>query len=751
VRCAALLLLALAFGAGPAQATMPAGFTDTTAISGRTNPTSVTFAPDGRIFVTEKSGKIWLYQSLSDTSPALFADLSSKVDDYWDRGLLGLAVPPAFPTDNHVYVLYTYDAPINGTAPVWNDACPTPPGPTTDGCLVSGRLSQLTVSGNASTGERVLINDWCQQFPSHSIGTLLFGRDGYLYAGGGEGANFNSEDWGQFGATYSGDQSNPCGDPPGAVGTALEAPTAEGGALRSQSVRRTDGPTTLDGTIIRVDPATGAAAPGNPFGGSTDANKARVIAYGMRNPFRFTFRPGTDELWVGDVGLGAWEEIDRIPSAVDATAENLGWPCYEGSGTSSYQAFGLNQCNSLYSAGTAVGPFYAYCHCASVVANDGCPTANGSSITGVAFYPGGTYPSPYTGALFFADHTRNCMWAMLAGSGGTPNAGNIVPFTPAANPVDIKVGPSSLNGDLFYVDMDGGKVHRLTYTSGNQPPVARISANPTSGDAPLTVQFSGTGSSDPEGGALTYGWNFGDGGTSSSATVSHTYQSAGTFTATLTVTDNGGLQSSTTQTITAGTRAPTATMSAKVVDAATGAALTNYKVGDPINFSGSATGSSGQPLPASAFAWKETLYHCPAVNECHTHVITSTSGVMAGSFGGAPDHDYPCYLMVDLTVTDPNTGLSTTVSQRIDPATVGLTFRTNPGGLRITLAPEQSLTTPYTITVIVKHQFSVTAPSPETVKRQTYYWQSWSDGGALTHVITAPAIATTYTVYYRKR
>jgi hypothetical protein len=61
------------------------------------------------------------------------------------------------------------------------------------------------------------------------------------------------------------------------------------------------------------------------------------------------------------------------------------------------------------------------------------------------------------------------------------------------------------------------------------------------------------------------------------------------------------------------------------------------------------------------------------------------------------------------------------------------------------------LTTPYTITVIVKHQFSVTAPSPETVKRQTYYWQSWSDGGALTHVITAPAIATTYTVYYRKR
>jgi hypothetical protein len=106
---------------------------------------------------------------------------------------------------------------------------------------------------------------------------------------------------------------------------------------------------------------------------------------------------------------------------------------------------------------------------------------------------------------------------------------------------------------------------------------------------------------------------------------------------------------------------------------------------------------------------------------------------------------------VELTVTDPNTGLSATISQRINPATVALTFRTNPGGLHITLAPQQTLTTPYTITVIVKHQFGVTAPSPETVKRQTHYWQSWSDGGALTHVITTPPTATTYTVYYRKR
>ena len=158
----------------------------------------------------------------------------------------------------------------------------------------------------------MLINDWCQQFPSHSVGTLLFGRDGYLYATGGDGASFNNVDYGQYGANYAGDKANPCGDPPGAVGTALSPPGAEGGALRSQSVRRTDGPATLDGAVLRIDPATGAGVPGNPYFSSSDANARRIVAFGLRNPFRITQRPGTDELWIGDVGWNTWEEINRV-------------------------------------------------------------------------------------------------------------------------------------------------------------------------------------------------------------------------------------------------------------------------------------------------------------------------------------------------------------------------------------------------------------------------------------------------------
>jgi glucose/arabinose dehydrogenase len=264
----------------------------------------VTFAPNGQIFVTEKSGLIWSYTSLSDPSPVRVADLRTQVHDYWDRGLLGLAVPPGYPADNHLYALYAYDAAIGGTAPRWNDVCPSPPGPTTDGCLVSGRLSRLTITNGVSTGEQVLINDWCQQYPSHSVGALAFGSDGYLYVSGGDGASFNNVDYGQYGATNAGGTANPCGDPPGAIGTALTAPTAQGGALRSQSPRRAAGPTTLDGAVLRLDPATGLGAPGNPYAGSSDANKARVIAYGLRNPFRFAMRPGTREMWIGDVGVG---------------------------------------------------------------------------------------------------------------------------------------------------------------------------------------------------------------------------------------------------------------------------------------------------------------------------------------------------------------------------------------------------------------------------------------------------------------
>ncbi|HEY5877534.1 MAG TPA: PQQ-dependent sugar dehydrogenase, partial [Nakamurella sp.] len=214
-------------------ATLPAGFAESTVFAGLTNPTVVRFSADGRVFVAEKRGVIKVFDSLADPTPTVFADLNVNVYNFWDRGLLGLALAPNFPSDPSVYVLYTYDhelgsaapAPRWGTGGVYSDPCPTPPGPTGDGCVVSGRLSRLQASGDVMTGpEQVLVEDWCQQYSSHSIGAVAFGGDGQLYASGGDGASFNFVDYGQDGSPL-----NPCGDPPGGVGSALTAPTAEGG------------------------------------------------------------------------------------------------------------------------------------------------------------------------------------------------------------------------------------------------------------------------------------------------------------------------------------------------------------------------------------------------------------------------------------------------------------------------------------------------------------------------------------------
>jgi glucose/arabinose dehydrogenase len=741
-------------GPGPAGAsTLPTGFRDSVVLSGLANPTVLQFAPDGRIFVGQKNGVIKVFQGLTDSNPVTVADLSSKVDDYWDRGLLGMALSPNFPTDPYVYVLYAYDAPIGGTAPSWNDACPTPPGPTTDGCLVSGRVSRLQISGNVMTGnEQVLINDWCQQFPSHSIGTLLFGRDGYLYVTGGDGASFNNVDYGQYGNTYAGDQANPRGDPPGAVGTALSPPGAEGGALRSQSVRRTDGPATLDGTVLRIDPATGAGVSGNPFFASPDANARRIVAYGLRNPFRITQRPGTDELWIGDVGWNTWEEINRVVAPASATASNFGWPCYEGaSPQGGYQGAGLNLCSSLYSTpGSVIAPYYTYNHSACVVNYTGCHTG-GSSITGVAFYQGGSYPTQYNGALVFADHTRNEIWAMLPGTNGLPDPSRLQSFVgvdatggAAGHPVDLKIGPG---GDLFYVDMDDGTVHRITFAAANQPPTAVITANPTNGPVPLTVSFDGTGSSDPEGKPLSYSWDLnGDGtfGDATASTASYTYTTAGVYHPSLRVTDDQGVSDTKSATVTAGNTAPIA-----VIDSP--ASSPTWKVGDTISFSGHGTDAQDGTLPASALSWSLILHHCFTPTDCHTHLIQTVNGVSSGSFT-APDHEYPCWLEVRLVATDSG-GLTSTTSVRLDPKTVVLTFKSNPGGLVLSdlVVNEAPRTTPFSVTVVVGSANSVSAPSPQQFNKSTYNFTSWSDGGAQSHTITAPAVNTTYTATYRKR
>ncbi len=616
-----------------------------------------------------------------------------------------------------------------------SDSCPNPPGDTTDGCVVAGRVSRLTASGNVMTGtEQVLVENWCQQFPSHSIGSIAFGPDGALYVSGGDGASFLFTDYGQTGYPAK----NPCGDPPTGYGGTQTEPTAEGGALRTQDLLTPGDPVTYDGTVLRLNPIDGTPMPDNPLVGGSAADDDPIIAYGLRNPFRLAPRPGTNELWIGDVGWNDWEEIDRIGHTGDMPIENFGWPCYEGIGKQPGYATGSNLCQSLYaSPGAVTDPFFTYNHAEKVVPDESCSVGS-SSITGLAFYQGGTYPASYDGALFFADYSRNCIWTMPIGPNGDPDPAQRFTFAAGAfAPVDLKIGPG---GDLYYVDVSIGRLMRISYVAASQPPVAVIDADKIDGPTPLTVQFDGSGSSDPDpGDVISYSWDLDGNGTFGDSTLVAplvTYTNPGTYDVQLRVTDPHGASATASKTITAGNTHPTA-----IITTPTGAET--WHAGSVINFSGTATDPEEGTLGAAALTWTLVIQHCPS--NCHEHTVQTLEGVSSGSFV-APQHDYPTHLELRMTATDAG-GLTNTTSVFLYPETVDLTLASDPPGLELTTVPFSG-TTPYVKTEIVNSTVTISAPSPQTIDGITYEFVSWSDGGARSHEVSAPADATSYVALF---
>ncbi len=648
--------LVLAGTATPARAATPLqpvqpGFQDQVVLEDLESPMAVRFAPppDRRIFVAGKSGVVHAFDGPGDRAPAPVVDLSTDVHDFWDRGLLGMALDPAFATNPYLYLLYTRDARIGGRSPTWSDTCPRP---ADAGCETSARLVRVRIDelGVAGAVQPLIEDEWCQQFPSHSIGTVAFGPDGMLYAGAGDAANFDEPDHGQL--PDSGDAPpNPCGDPP-----------REGGMLRSQDVRTTGGPDRPRRHDHPREPGHRRPGARQPVHGARREREAdrrlrpaqpvpvhvpprhqRAVARGRRLVRLGGGRPNPRRHRRGRRELRLAVLRGRRPAGSDATP------------------LALPLCTSLPASATTK-PVLAYDH--EAASFHGCDLRSGASLAGIAFAPDG-YPDAYDGALFAGDFAAACVFALRAGRDGEPDPGAVELFarrpSGAGGPVELQAGPG---GDLYYtlfdpVDPSRGSLRRIAYRPGNRAPVANAVATPDAGPAPLGVAFSAAGSTDPDDDALTYAWDL-DGDErfddATGVTASRTYE-AGQVRVSVRVTDAEGASDTATVTVSAGNTRPR-----PVIDAP--ARGRQWTAGDEIAFHGSATDDEDGAVGAAGLDWVITLDHCIESGGCHAHPLEQRHGAAGGTFT-APVHPFPARLVISLVATDSG-NLQAETSIRID-------------------------------------------------------------------------------------
>lgn|GEM_PF-562851 len=788
-RLAALLAALAGLLAQPslaaAEPQLPPHFQDEVVFEGIEQPVNFRFAPDGRVFVATKPGEILVYEDLEDTAPTVFADLRGDVYDHGDRGLLGIELDPKFESGRpYIYALYTWDHvltepwnpedPRYGTPGVSGD--PNCPSQNSSGsCLVSGRLVRLeespvnpnqAVEESGRPKEKELLQGWCQQFDSHSIGELRFGPEEALYVSGGDGASYESiPDYGQLGTP-----PNPCGDAPTAAGVApseAQRHGARGGALRSQNLEL------LNGAILRVDPDTGDAFPGNPLAGNASANAERTVAKGFRNPFRFTFDPVTGEIYTGNVGSSEIEEIDRF-QAPPSSLYNSGWPCYEGiQHQFQFKTLGLDTCTALYKAEEeghpqTSEPFFTYSHKQTVVPEDECPTESGSAISGISFYRGGNYPEKYEGALFFADAVRGCFWVMYEGDDGRPDPSTTERFLRESNVypgVKIAEGP---DGYLYYADLLGenfgeGSIHRIGFSE--TAPTGRLKAEPPYGlydsGGKFKTTLNASASSDPNqsSASLTYEWDLDEDGTYESSGSSQTKtvifteaeqearenanpkMSANRIVA-VRVKDADGTTNVARLTVYPGDKPPQVTITSPVPSQ-------KWRVGDTIDLNGKAVDANGTEINSLLpYYWVTRMAHCPDPahpEACHVHPLQTFSGIRHAEFT-APQHEYPSYIEIVLRVSDKR-GLSGVASLNLQPSTVDLSLGSDPAGIEL-LGGSVEEPTPFDVTAIEGSEIQLTAPLLAEVGETKYAWQEWSDHGAASHPILVEQGAPEYKAIY---
>jgi glucose/arabinose dehydrogenase len=374
---AALLLLLVACKPSPAaaqaEADLPA-LALTQVATGLQSPTAIVHAGDGsrRLFVLEQPGRIRVMVD-GELLSEPFLDISGQISAGGERGLLGLAFHPDYAGNGLFFIDYTDGA----------------------GHTVVARYRVSAQDPNradpASAGEVLRVE---QPFANHNGGQLGFGPDGYLYVSLGDGGSGGDpQDNGQN------------------LGTLL-------------------------GTILRldVDGAEPYAVPAdNPF---VDREGARpeIWAYGLRNPWRFSFDRGSGDLWIADVGQNVWEEINLQPGD-SVGGENYGWRLMEG-------AHCFQPAEGCDREGLTL-PVLEYDH------DQGCSVTGGYRYRGSAI--GGL-----TGVYTFADYCSGVVWGAREGEDGSWTSSELL-----SSGFRVSAFGEDEGGELYLADHGGGAVYRL--------------------------------------------------------------------------------------------------------------------------------------------------------------------------------------------------------------------------------------------------------------------------------------------------
>ncbi|MDO7172858.1 PQQ-dependent sugar dehydrogenase [Mariniflexile sp. AS56] len=355
--------------------------------TGFESPVSIKHANDSKLYILERKGAIKILNANGTVNSTAFLDINTKVSDSGgERGLLGLAFHPNYATNGYFYLNY-----VNNS-----------------GNTVIARYSRTNETTANSTSELILITI-NQPASNHNGGDMNFGPDGYLYIASGDGGG-------------SGDPSN----------YAQNLNTLLGKLLRI------DVDNTSNGNNYAI-PST------NPYLNDGDANTLPEIwAYGLRNPWRFSFDKTTGDLWIADVGQGIYEEINKATSTTSGL--NYGWRCYEGAN----HPYNTNGCPPESST---TRPIAEYSH-----------SGNGAfkcSITGGYSYRGNLYTS-LTGLYFFADYCSDEIGVL------TENGTNwTMTFPKQYNNKGWSSFGEDINGELYIAGLKSGEIFKIMDTSLN--------------------------------------------------------------------------------------------------------------------------------------------------------------------------------------------------------------------------------------------------------------------------------------------